>query len=134
MGCTPIDVEVEVITPDQLRKIVFGLVKTCHADDSASWKINFELDEKKNASDGNFSEVAKVSVAIGQDDHDAAQSTAKSIKDDNQLSDAATAQALAAGDTLKSHAAQPDHPDVKDAVTQVLHADDEIPASAEAGG
>jgi hypothetical protein len=120
MGCTPVDVEIEVITPDQKRKINFGLVKLCNDDGTITWKINFELDEKKNATDASFNEVAKVSVRIGEDDHAAAQATA----DQGELSDAQAAQAIAAGDTLKAHKDDPDHPDVEADVTQVLHADE----------
>jgi hypothetical protein len=120
MGCTPVDVEIEVITPDQKRKIIFGLVKLCNDDQSVTWKINFELDEKKNSTDTSFNEVAKVTVRIGEDDHAAAQVTA----DQKKLSDAQAAQAIAAGDTLKTHKDNPDHPDVQADVTQVLHADE----------
>jgi hypothetical protein len=120
MGCTPVDVEIEVITPDQKRKIIFGLVKLCNDDESVTWKINFELDEKKNSTDTSFNEVAKVTVRIGEDDHAAAQATAGQKK----LSDAQAAQAIAAGDTLRAHKDNPDHPDVQADVTQVLHADE----------
>jgi hypothetical protein len=122
MPCVPIDIEIEIITPDQLRKITFGLVKSCLNDGTESWKINFELDEKKAATDANFKEVAKVSVAIGKQDHPAAQA----IADNKSLSDAQTAQALAAADTVKQSPNPVTDPNVHDDVTQILHADDDL--------
>ena len=122
MACVPLDIEVEIITPDQLRKITFGLVKSCLDDGTESWKINFELDEKKNASDADFKEVAKVSVQIGEGDHAAAQA----IADRKSLTDGQAAQALAAGDTVKGSDNPQTDPDVKEDVTQILHADDAL--------
>lgn len=124
MPCTNVDIEVEVITPDQSKKIVFGLVKTC-TNEVASWQINFELDEPKDATDTDFGKlVAKVSVKIAPEDHDAAQA----IADQKQLSDGQAAQAIATADVLKQHANDPNHPDVEASAVQILHADDAIPA------
>jgi hypothetical protein len=124
MPCTPIDVEVEIVTPDQMKQITFGLARLCNNDGSETWKINFELDEKQNSTDTDFKLVAKVSVTVGKDDHPAAESVAKSVDQTKSLSDAQTAQALVAADTLKDHRADPNHPDVQDDLTQVLHADE----------
>jgi hypothetical protein len=121
MPCVPIDIEVEVVTPDQMRKITFGLVKACHDNGTESWKINFELDEKQSATDADFKLVAKVSVAIGQQDAPAA----KAITEKGSLSDAQTAQTIVAADTVKQQTlGQSTDEDVNDDVTQVLHADD----------
>jgi len=121
MPCVPIDIEVEVVTPDQMRQITFGLVKSCNSDGTESWKINFELDEKQAATDTDFKLVAKVSVAVGEQDKPAAQA----IADKGSLSDAQAAQTIVAADTVKQQTqGQATDQDVQDDVTQVLHADD----------
>src|SRR5271169_6100864 len=121
MSCVPVDIEVEVVTPDQMRQITFGLVKSCNDDGTESWKINFELDEKQAATDTDFKLVAKVSVAIGKEDAPAAQAIAAK----KSLSDSQAAQTIVAADTVKQQTlGQASDQDGQDDVTQVLHADD----------
>jgi hypothetical protein len=78
MPCTPFDVEVTIVTPDQTKKITFGLARSCNNDGSESWKINFELDEKNGAAT-DFQLVAKVTVTVGKDDHAAATAVAQAM-------------------------------------------------------
>lgn len=95
MACTPISVDLEVITPDQKRKITFGLERDCNNDGTAEWVIHFELDEASTP--GNFQEVVKLDIDINDENHDKAEATAKNGLDANQ-----TAQAFVAGDTAKA--------------------------------
>ena len=121
MPCVPIDIEVEVVTPDQMRRIMFGIVKSCNDDGTESWKINFELDERQQPGDPDFKLIARISVAVGKQD----TPSAKAIAQRRSLTEAQTAQAMVAGDTLKQCAAgQASNEDVDDDVRQVLHADD----------
>ena len=121
MPCVPINIEVEVVTPDQMRRIMFGIVKSCNDDGTESWKINFELDERQQPGDPDFKLIARISVAVGKQD----TPSAKAIAQRRSLTEAQTAQAMVAGDTLKQCAAgQASNEDVDDDVRQVLHADD----------
>jgi hypothetical protein len=96
MSCTPISVDLEVVTPDQLRKITFGLERDCNNDGTASWTIHFELDEATTP--GTFHELVKLDVDINQENHAKAETTATNGLDANQ-----TAQAFVAGDTAKAY-------------------------------
>ena len=124
MPCTPLDVDVEIVTPDQLKHIVFGLQRVCNNDATETWKIRFELDEKQSASDATFKLTAKVTVTIGEDDHPAAAAVANTIDKTKCLTDAQSAQALVAANTLKDHQADPEDPAVQDDLTGVLFAGD----------
>lgn len=95
MACTPISVDLEVITPDQKRKITFGLERDCNNDGTAAWVIHFELDEATTP--GQFQEVIKLDIDINEQNHDKAEATAKNGLDANQ-----TSQAFVAGDTAKA--------------------------------
>jgi hypothetical protein len=39
--CKPITVSFDVLTEDELRKIIFGLTKGCNPDDTSFWNIHF---------------------------------------------------------------------------------------------
>jgi hypothetical protein len=123
MPCTPFDVEVTIVTPDQTKKITFGLARSCNNDGSESWKINFELDEKNGAAT-DFQLVAKVTVTVGKDDHAAANAVAQAMDQNKSLSDGQTAQAISAADTVKANGGNANSPAVQADLTQVLHADD----------
>ena len=94
MPCTPISVSLEV-DPSELRKIVIGLDKICNDDDTAEWKLHFELQERTEAG-REFRNVVKLDVDINKEDHAAAEATAKHGLDQNQRS-----QAAVAADTAK---------------------------------
>lgn len=95
MGCSPIAVDLEVITPDQTRKITFGLERDCNNDGTASWTMHFELDEASTP--GSFNEVVKLDIEINQENHPKAEATAQNGLDANQ-----TSHAFVAGDTAKA--------------------------------
>ena len=46
-GCTPISVEVAILTPDDKHEIHFGLTKGCNPDNTAFWIVDFILKEDK---------------------------------------------------------------------------------------
>jgi len=86
-----------VETPDQLRKIGFGLEKFCNNDGTESWIIHFELDEATTAG-GTFIQVVKLDIGVNPENHDVTAATvASGSLDDNQ-----TSGVLAAGDTAKA--------------------------------
>jgi hypothetical protein len=91
---THIHVTFTIVTPDQLRKIIFTLSKTTDANDD-SWSIMFELDERADAN-GKFQLVIQLQVDVDHNDSAKAAATAKNGMDPDQR-----AQALVAGDTAK---------------------------------
>jgi len=96
MGCTPLSVDLEVHTHDQLRKILFGLKKACNNDGTETWTIDFEVDERASIT-ATFDLLVKLDVSISKEFHAAAQATAAA----KGLDAAQTAQALIAGQTAK---------------------------------
>src|SRR5262249_37216073 len=96
MPCKPIAVDLLVVTPDQLRKIEFGLVKSCHNDGSAAWTMIFKLEERTKVADS-FVLLVKLAVAINTTLNQQAEETSKKGFDENQSS-----QALLAADTAKA--------------------------------
>jgi hypothetical protein len=91
---THISVTFTIVTPDQLRKIIFKLNKSSDSVDE-SWSISFELDERANPSQ-QFALVLQLQVNVDQNDHAKAAATLNKGLDTDQH-----AQALAAGDTAK---------------------------------
>jgi hypothetical protein len=91
---THIHVSFTIVTPDQLKRIIFSLSKTSAADDD-SWSIMFELDERADAN-GKFQLVIQLQVDVDHNDAPKAAATAKNGLDPDQR-----AQALVAGDTAK---------------------------------
>jgi len=96
MPCTPFSVDLEVITPDQLKKITFGLEKACNPNNTETWTIHFELDEAASAG-ATFNEVVKLDISVDPQNNASAATTAA-----NGLTPSQTAQALVAGDTAKA--------------------------------
>lgn len=81
-----ITVSFTIVTPDQLRRIIFTLTKT-QASAGESWDIMFELDERADAAK-NFVLVARFQVDVDQEDHDNAAATAKHGLDSDQVDQA----------------------------------------------
>jgi hypothetical protein len=76
--CTPITVSFELMTADQLRKIIFGLTKGCNADDTSFWNIHFQLQQRDAKTDPFFSRV-KLDISVDQQNNAAAEKTAKGL-------------------------------------------------------
>jgi|SRR5215469_189974 len=91
---THISVTFKIVTPDQLRKIVFTLSRMSDAQDD-SWSVMFELDERTDPTK-DFQLVIQLQVDVDHNDNPNAAATAKHGMDSNQR-----AQALTAGDTAK---------------------------------
>src|SRR6185312_8252510 len=89
-----ISVTFTIVTPDQLRKIIFKLDKSSDSVDE-SWSISFELDEREDPSK-QFALVLQLQVNVDQTDHAKAAATLNNGLDTDQH-----AQALAAGDTAR---------------------------------
>jgi hypothetical protein len=81
-GCTPISVEVAVLTPDDKHQINFGLTKGCNPDDSVFWIVDFILKEQKGSQ---MVTRIEIHVKVGQNNaNDAAKlSTTKQLSDEN---------------------------------------------------
>ena len=81
-GCTPISVEVAVLTPDDKHQINFGLTKGCNPDDSVFWIVDFILKEQKGSQ---MVTRIEIHVHVGQNNaNDAAKlATNKSLSDEN---------------------------------------------------
>ena len=91
---THISVTFTIVTPDQLRKIVFSLSKLSDKNND-SWSVMFELDERADATK-KFELVIQLQVDVDHNDAAKAAATAKHGMDTDQH-----AQALQAGDTAK---------------------------------
>jgi hypothetical protein len=76
-GCTPISVEVAILTPDDKHQINFGLTKGCNPDDSVFWIIDFILKEQKGSA---MVTRVEVHVHIGKDQQKDAENLAKTKK------------------------------------------------------
>jgi hypothetical protein len=108
MPCRPIHLSLEV-DPSQTEKIVFTLDCTCDANDEATWKMTFELQE------GNpLATVVNFSLEIDPENHPQVQATA----DANSLDSNQQAQARIAGAVAKDPTASDQ--DKKDAAQQVI--------------
>jgi hypothetical protein len=100
---THISVTFTIVTPDQLRRIIFKLVKSQDSVDS-SWGVSFELDERMDA-DKDFKLVIKLDVKVDYNDSAKASATMKNGLDSDQH-----AQVLAAGDTARAASDAPADP------------------------
>lgn len=78
-GCTPISVEVAILTPDDKHEIHFGLTKGCNSDDTVFWVVDFLLKEDKN---GQMKTRIEVHVHVGKDK----AADAAKLADSKQLS------------------------------------------------
>jgi hypothetical protein len=106
MACVPISVAIEVDPPSGDTQIVFQLDKICNRDDTAEWKLHFELQEKNAA--GTLAPVVKLDIDINHQDHPAAAATATHGLDEDQRAQAAiagqTALAVTTNDATKEDA------------------------------
>jgi hypothetical protein len=107
MPCENISVALQVDPPSGDTEIIFQLDKICNADDTAEWKLHFELKEKNAA--GTLTDIVKLDIDINHEDHAAAAATAKNGMDDNQRAQGAitgqTALAVKTGEATKDDAA-----------------------------
>jgi hypothetical protein len=108
MPCRPIHVNLEV-DPSATQKILLSLDKTCDANDEATWKMSFELQE------GNpLATVVKLEVEIDPENHPQAEATAnRNGLDNNQQGQAKIAATIAKDPTVSDD-------DKKDAAQQVI--------------
>jgi hypothetical protein len=81
-GCTPISVQVAILTPDDKHEISFGLTKGCNPDDTVFWVVDFILKEDK---DGQMKTRIEIHVHIGKDQSADAQklSETKALSPEN---------------------------------------------------
>ena len=116
MPCRPMHVDLEV-DPSATEKILLTLDKTCDANDQATWKMTFELQE------GNpLATVVKLDVEIDPENHPQAEATATAKGLDNTQQGQAKIAATVAKDPTVSD------DDRKDAAQQVI-AVRQIPAN-----
>ncbi len=94
MACKSLSVSLEV-NPNSERKIILQLDKICNADDTAEWKLHFDLQELNPQ--GQMTSIVKLDVDINKEDHSTAEATAKHGLDADQRG-----QAAIAGDTAKA--------------------------------
>ena len=108
MACEPISVALEVDPPSGDSQIILQLDKICNPDDTAEWKLHFELQQKNAA--GTLVPVVKLDIDINHEDHPTAAATAKNGLDDNQRAQAAitgqTALGVPTGDATEDDVQQ----------------------------
>jgi hypothetical protein len=75
MACTPISIEVAVLTPDDKHQINFGLTKGCNPDDTVFWIVDFILKESK---DGQMITRVEIHVHVGKENAKDAENLASS--------------------------------------------------------
>jgi hypothetical protein len=95
MPNTSLSVDLVIVTPDQLRKIDFTLIKDAKTDGSVEWILKFGLNERKKTTDP-FIQIITLSVKVDRADNSKAEVTAKKGLDDNQI-----VAALAAANSAK---------------------------------
>jgi hypothetical protein len=71
-----ISVDLEVMTKDRLKRIVFGLDKTPEGED-VKWLITFEFYERDDKNDEFGEALVKLNVDVRTKNHDAAEQTAR---------------------------------------------------------
>ncbi len=102
MPCRPMHVDLEV-DPSDTEKILLTLDKTCDANDQATWKMSFELQE------GNpLATVVKLAVEIDPENHPQAEATAAANGLDNTQQGQAKIAATIAKDPTVSDGAKND--------------------------
>jgi hypothetical protein len=89
-----LSVKLEVITPDKLRKIVFGLTKGTD-EGVITWTIEFELHDRTKVSDS-FGKVIDLDVEVKTRNEPLAEETAAKGMNDAQVEHAITRAAPAA--------------------------------------
>lgn len=117
MPCRPFHVDLEV-DPSATEKILLTLDKTCDANDQATWKMSFELQQGQP-----LARVVKLDVEIDPENHPQAEATATSKGLDNTQQGQAKIAATVAKDPTVSD------DDKKDAAQQVI-AVRQMPGSA----
>ena len=76
-GCTPISIQIAVLTPDDKHQINFGLTKGCNPDDTVFWIIDFLLKEEKGET---MVTRVEVHVHVGKEKEADAEKLAKTRK------------------------------------------------------
>jgi hypothetical protein len=84
-----LSVKLEVVTPDKLRKIIFGLTKGTDDKGVTTWTINFELHDRAKPS-GSFAQVIKLDVMVKSKNHPLAEETAAKGMNEPQVEHAIT--------------------------------------------
>ena len=74
MSCMP-NVEFKIVTPDGLRMVLLGLVKSCQADDIEVWTINLKVAERAGTQ-LDFQTIGNTSEVVGQEDNAGAETIA----------------------------------------------------------
>lgn len=70
-----LSVRLEVITPDKLRRIIFGLTKGT-AEGNVTWTINFELFDRASKTDEFGEPIVKLDVSVKAKNNALAEETA----------------------------------------------------------
>jgi hypothetical protein len=121
MSCRPIHLSLEV-DPSKIEKIVFTLDCTCDANDQATWKMTFQLQEGSP-----LATVVNFSLEIDPLNHPQAQATAAARSlDATQQAQAQVAATVAKNPKASQHA--------KNNAAQKVIAVRQMPASAGGGG
>jgi hypothetical protein len=119
MSCRPMHINLEV-DPSTTQKILIGLDKTCDANDQATWKMSFEVQEGSP-----LATLVKLDVEIDPENHPQAEATANSGGlDENQQGQAKIAAAVATDPDASDD-------DKRDAAQQVI-ATKQLPSAAAA--
>jgi len=118
MACHALSVSLDVAPPSGDSEVSLQLTKTCNPDDTAEWKLHFEL--KMKDAGGTLSPVVTLDVDINHEDHPAAQATANKGMDANQRAQADVASQTA---VLKTQGAATDD-DVKQQTAAIIPARD----------
>jgi len=104
-----ISVDLEVMTPDRLKKVIFGLDKEVDAE-SVHWTINFQLLEREKKSDEFGDPLVKLTVDVKKSNNELAEETATKGLNSGQSEHllgpgVSAAQKLKAGKTTEEKAA-----------------------------
>jgi hypothetical protein len=86
MPCRALTVSLDVAPPSGDSEVSLQLTKTCNPDDTAEWKLHFQL--KMKDSTGKLKPVVTLDVNINNQDHSAALATANNGMDANQRAQA----------------------------------------------
>lgn len=103
-----ISVDLEVMTADRLKKVIFGLDKKMDAR-NVQWTINFQLLEREKKSDEFGDPLVKLTVDVKRSHNDLAEETATKGLNSSQSEHllgpgVAAAQKLRAGKTTEEKA------------------------------
>jgi hypothetical protein len=118
MACKALSVSLDVAPPSGDTEVSLQLSKFCNPDDTAEWKLHFQL--KMKDSSGTLNPVVTLDVDINHEDHPAAQATANNGMDANQRAQADVASQTA---LLKAQGTATDD-DVKQQTAAIVPARD----------